>query len=41
MKYRKLLLALVAFAFLAGTVVPANAAGRGHHKKHHFHHHKK
>jgi len=38
MKMRNFVLALVAFAFLAGTVVPANAAGH-HHKK--AHHHKK
>jgi Ni/Co efflux regulator RcnB len=38
MKLRNLLLALVAFAVLAGSVVPAQAAGK-HHK--HGHHHKK
>jgi hypothetical protein len=39
MKLRNLFLALVAFAVLAGSVVPAHAAGK-HHKKH-GHHHKK
>ena len=36
---RNLLLALIAFTVLAGSVVPANAAAVRHHKKHH--HHKK
>jgi hypothetical protein len=38
MKIRQFLLALVAFAVLAGSVVPANAAARHH--KHHKHHKK-
>ena len=36
--FRNLLLALIAFTVVAGSVVPANAAGR-HHRSHH--HHKK
>jgi hypothetical protein len=35
---RNFLLALIVFAALAGSVIPANAAG--HHHKHHHHHHK-
>ena len=35
---RNVLLALVAFTVLAGSVVPANAAV--HHRKHHKHHKK-
>jgi hypothetical protein len=34
---RNVLLALVAFTVLAGSVVPANAAVR-HHHRHHRHH---
>jgi hypothetical protein len=37
--FRNLVLAVFAFAVLAGTVVPANAAARHHHRAHH--HHKK
>jgi hypothetical protein len=33
--FRNLTLALIAFAFLAGTVVPASAV---HHHHHHHHH---
>jgi hypothetical protein len=35
MKFRKYMLAIVALAFFAGAVVPANAAGHHHHRKHH------
>ena len=35
MKIRRYLLALVAFTVLAGSVVPAHAYGRKHHRKHH------
>jgi hypothetical protein len=35
MKFRTLLLAVLAFTVLAGSVVPANAATHKHHKKHH------
>jgi len=35
MKFRKLILALVGFALLAGLTVPASAATHHHHKKHH------
>jgi hypothetical protein len=35
MKIRAFVLALLAFAVLAGSVVPANAATHRHHKKHH------
>jgi hypothetical protein len=38
--FRNLLLAAVAFAVLAGSVIPANAA-TGHHHKTRHHHHKK
>jgi hypothetical protein len=37
MKIRNILLGVIAFVVLAGSVVPANAAGRHHH--HHRHHH--
>ena len=37
MKIRNLFLAVIAFVVLAGSVVPANAAG---HHRHHHHHHK-
>jgi hypothetical protein len=40
MKIRNLLLAVIAFVVLAGSVVPANAAGHRHHHKGHHHHHK-
>jgi len=36
--FRNLTLALIAFAVLAGTVVPASAA---HHRHHHAHHHRR
>jgi hypothetical protein len=39
MKLRTLLLSVIAFLVLAGSVVPAHAAAFHHHKKHH--HHKK
>jgi hypothetical protein len=38
MKIRTLLFAVIAFVVLAGSVVPANAAGRHHHKGHRHHH---
>jgi hypothetical protein len=38
--FRNLLLALIAFTVVAGSVVPANAATRHHHKIHHRRHHK-
>jgi hypothetical protein len=34
--FRNLLLALIAFTVVAGSVVPANAAVR-HHRRHHHH----
>jgi hypothetical protein len=37
--FRNLLLALIAFTVVAGSVVPANAAGR-HHRGHHHGHRK-
>jgi len=40
MKIRNLLLAVLAFVVLAGSVVPANAASHRRHHGHH-HHHKK
>jgi hypothetical protein len=36
MKIRNFVLAVIAFAVLVGSVVPANAAG--HHHRHHHHH---
>ena len=36
MKIRNFFLAVIAFAVLVGSVVPANAAGR--HRGHHHHH---
>jgi len=35
--FRNFVLALAAFTFLAGAVVPAHAAAARHHKKHHHH----
>ena len=35
MKFRKLMLALLGFAIVAGMTVPANAMAHHHHKKHH------
>jgi hypothetical protein len=35
--FRNLLLALIAFTVVAGSVVPANAAGRHHRGHHHGH----
>jgi len=35
MKFRKLMLAVLAFAVVAGMTVPASAMTKHHHKKHH------
>ncbi len=35
MKFRKLMIAVLGLAVVAGMTVPANAAGHKHHKKHH------
>ena len=37
MKLGRILFAFVAFAVLAGSVVPAYAAGHHHHHRHHHH----
>jgi hypothetical protein len=37
MKFRKIMLALLAFAVVAGMTTPANAMMHKHHKKHHKH----
>ena len=38
MKIRNVLLGIIAFVVLAGSVVPANAAGHRHHHGHGHHH---
>ena len=38
MKIRNLMLALFGLVVLAGSVIPAQAAGRHHHHHHHHHH---
>ncbi len=38
MKIRSIMLALIAFFVLAGSVVPANAQSGRHHRRHHRHH---
>jgi len=35
MTFRKLMIAVLGLAFVAGMTVPANAATHKHHKKHH------
>lgn len=40
MKIRHLILAALTFVILAGSVVPAEAAGR-HHRRHHRHHNRR
>ena len=39
MKIRNVMLAVIAFVVLAGSVVPANAMAR-HHRHHHHHNHR-
>ena len=38
MKFRKLMIAILGLAVVAGMTVPANAATHKHHRKHHHHH---
>jgi len=38
MKFRNWMLALLGVAILAGSAMPANAAGYRHHHRHHHHH---
>ncbi len=39
MKIRNVMLAVIAFVVLAGSVIPANAMAR-HHRHHHYRHHR-
>ncbi|WP_255462207.1 hypothetical protein [Granulicella sp. WH15] len=39
MKMRNMLLGLLGVVLLAGSAIPAHAAGYPHHRHHHRHHH--